>query len=103
MLIVMAIGGMIPVFLIALLVERLIFCRVFNTREYGISAAVAVGTIAAFVLYGFGNANGGPWNPVPNGFAYFFSGFGVGFLWLRAQARRAAGAEQDNDLERTFE
>lgn len=73
-------GGTILVFILSWLIDR------FSTREMGASVAVrAIGPTIfavgiAIVLYGFGNANGGPWNPGSGLIAYPIGGLIVSFL-----------------------
>jgi hypothetical protein len=98
----MLVGGLMIVFLMSVLLEWAIFKRVVDTAPVGITLSVVSAMIIAFILYGFGNADGGPWNPIPGGVAYIIAGVIVLPLRLLGYRRRAAAAANDEGLEETF-
>jgi len=102
MMIGMIVGGLIAVYFVASLLEWAIFKRVVNTAPVGITLSVATAVALAVVLYGFGNADGGPWNPLPGGVAYIVAGAIVWALKLLSYRRRAAAAQTDESLEEIF-
>ena len=99
----MTLGGMIAVYFVATLLEWAIFKRVVDTAPVGITLSVAAAVVLAVILYGFGNADGGPWNPLPGGISYVLGGAVVWALKLWSYRRRAAAAEAEGGLEEIFE
>lgn len=99
----MTIGGMIAVYFLASLLEWAIFKRVANAAPVGITLSVVAAVALAVVLYGFGNADGGPWNPLPGGVAYILAGGIVWALKLASYRRRASAAQAESGLEEIFE
>lgn len=100
-LIGMTVGGVLAVFLLSALLEWAIFKRVVDTAPVGIALSVGSAVVLAIILYGFGSADGGPWNPFPGGFAYVVAGLIVLPLRLWSYRRRAEKA--DDGLAETFE
>jgi hypothetical protein len=94
------VGATILVTLLSLFLEWAIFKRVLDSPAMGIPAATAAAVALAIILYGFGNADGGPWNPMPGGLAYLVSGFIVAGIRLVGYRRREATREGTAD---TFE
>ena len=66
------IGGIIAVYLLSKLVEWAVIKRVMDDAIKGGFVSVAIGYALAAILYGFGEANGGPW--IPNGFLLYMPG-----------------------------
>ena len=102
-LIAMVLGGMFAIYFLASLLEWAIFKRVVDTAPVGITLSIITAVALAIVLYGFGNADGGPWNPLPGGVAYIVAGGIVWALKLASYRRRAAAAESESGLEEIFE
>lgn len=102
-LIGMIVGGMIAIYFFASLLEWAIFKRVVDTAPVGITLSVAAAVALAVVLYGFGNADGGPWNPLPGGIAYIVGGGIVWALKMASYRRRAAAAHTESGLAEIFE
>lgn len=101
-LIAMVLGGLVAIYFFASLLEWAIFKRVVDTAPVGITLSVVAAVALAVVLYGFGNADGGPWNPLPGGVAYIVAGGIVWALKLASYRRRSATAQADNGLEEIF-
>lgn len=72
------IGGVLAIFLLDALFDWALFKRVIEPGPVRIAASVSASVVLAIVLYGFGNANGGPWNPGSGIIAYPFGGVVVG-------------------------
>jgi uncharacterized membrane protein len=70
--------------------EWAIFKRVCDSPSTGIPLSVISAVIVAVVLYGFGNANGGPWNPFPGGIAYVVAGVVVFAVQMAMYRKRRA-------------
>jgi hypothetical protein len=102
-LIGLTVGGMIAVYFVASLLEWAIFKRVVDTAPVGITLSVVAAVALAVVLYGFGNADGGPWNPLPGGVTYIVAGAIVWALKLWSYRRRAAVAQAEDGLGEIFE
>ena len=68
-IIIVGIGGVIPIILISLLVSRFAFKDFDNNKKVIYSTLVAY--LIALIISGYGNANGGPFNPFF--FEYLFS------------------------------
>lgn len=99
----MTLGGMIAVYFIATLLEWAIFKRVVDTAPVGITLSVASAVALAVALYGFGNADGGQWNPLPGGIAYILAGGIVWALKLWSYRRRAEATRAETGIEEVFE
>ena len=99
----MALGGMIPVYLLSKLFEWAIFKRVVDLPELGKALSVGFAVMTAIAVYGFGNADGGPWNPFPGGISYIISGAIVLPLMLWFYHRREAAKGEDTGLGDVFE
>ena len=67
------VGGVIATFILGFLVDWLILKRLPISRSIGLILSAVVAVVVAIVLYGFGNADGGPWNP---GYGYLTYGLG---------------------------
>tara|TARA_B100000700_G_C14457599_1_gene584596 strand:+ start:153 stop:428 length:276 start_codon:yes stop_codon:yes gene_type:complete len=68
-IIFIGIGGVIPIILISLLISRFAFKDLDNNKKVIYSTLVAY--LIALIISGFGNANGGPFDPLF--FEYLFS------------------------------
>lgn len=68
------VGGILAVFLLSALLDWAVFKRVVDTPRVGTTLSVVAAVVFGFILYGFGNADGGPWNPLPGGLSYVFGG-----------------------------
>ena len=99
----MTLGGMIGVYFIASLLEWALFKRVVDTAPVGITLSVVAAVALAIVVYGFGNADGGPWNPLPGGIAYVVGGAVVWALKLWSYRRRAEASRAQSGLGEIFE
>ena len=100
----MAVGGTIPVYLISKFLDWALFKRVMEMREIAIICSGVFAAAISVVLYGFGHADGGRWNPGWGTIAYFFSGVFVLTLRLRAYARKEERRNAaDPSLVETFE
>ena len=64
-----AIGGIVPIFLISLLIGRFVFKNKEIKKKIIYSTLISF--LIALVISGFGNANGGPFNPMI--FEYFIA------------------------------
>ena len=58
----MIIGGIIPIYLFSLFFGWLLFKKLDQTKKIVLSVSIAF--IVSVILSGFGNANGGPFNPM---------------------------------------
>ena len=82
------VGGIIITYLLGMLADWAIFKRTSMSRSVGIIASSVLAVLVAVVLYGFGNANGGPWNPGNGPIAYGLGGAISGVIrWWRANAK----------------
>lgn len=97
------VGGLLIVYLLSKLIEWLIISRIMNDAKAGLFVSVGLGVVGAVVLYGFGNADGGPWNPLPGGIAYVLAGPVVAILRLVAFNRWAARKAEEEALDEVFE
>jgi hypothetical protein len=81
------VGGCIIIYLLSWLVEWAIVQRVMDSPKAGVLVSVGCATILAIVLAGFGNADGGPFNPGEFAVPYLIAGVAVGavrfLLWSR--------------------
>lgn len=68
------VGGVILMLLLTMLFEWLIGRRVTDTPAHGIPVGAMIAYAVAVILAGFGNANGGSWNP---GAAWLFYAIGA--------------------------
>ena len=76
------VGGVLGVYLLHALWEFVLFKRVFNDPVAGKLASVLFAYLTASLLYGFGSADGGPFNPL--GFVvYLLPALVVGVLAYR--------------------
>lgn len=101
-LIVMAVVGMVAIYLVASLLEWALFRRVVDSALVGMSLSVAAAVALAVLLYGFGIADDGAWNPLPAGVALAVAGGIVWALKLASHRRRAASAHSERDLGEIF-
>ena len=67
--IAVALGGIVPIFLISLLIGRFVFKNKEIKKKIIYSTLISF--LIALVISGFGNANGGPFNPMI--FEYFIA------------------------------
>ena len=76
------VGGIFGVLLLSALWEWVVFKRVMDDPVKGKALSVLAGYLTASILYGFGAANGGPFNP--SGFGFYLLGAAVvGFFFIR--------------------
>jgi hypothetical protein len=61
-IIIAALGGLIPVYLVSLLVGRIFFKNTEMKKKILYSTLISY--VVAIIISGFGNANGGPFNPM---------------------------------------
>jgi hypothetical protein len=94
-LIGLIIGGVIAIYLLSLLIEWALFKRILDDPRAGGLASTACAFVLAVILYGFGNANGGAWNPMPGAIAYLVGAVIVAILRLIALRGRQAASEED--------
>jgi hypothetical protein len=74
------VGGIIITYLIGTLLNWAIFKRTsLSTRSAAVASAAAA-IVIAIVAYGFGNADGGPWNPGNGPIAYGIGGLVSGAI-----------------------
>ena len=59
---IVALGGIVPIFLISLLIGRFVFKNKEIKKKVIYSTLIAY--LIALLISGFGNANGGPFNPM---------------------------------------
>lgn len=91
-------GGTFLVFVLHAVWEYVLFKRVLDDPLLGKTASVVAAYLTASVLYGFGSANGGPFNPAGFG-SYLFGAVIVGLfaVWrgmkLRDQIANRESAE----------
>ena len=83
----MALGGMIPVYLISKLLDWGVFRRFIGMQEVAIVASVVFAVMLSVGLYGFVRTIGGAWNPGWGTIAYLISGVIVLVLRLRRLIR----------------
>lgn len=90
------IGGLFGTLVIMYLMGRLFMWLLKRMGERPLRVFLAYGLAAAagFVSYGSGNANGGPWNPMPLGPLYILAAAIWGVVELLAQKGRAAKREE---------
>jgi heme A synthase len=95
-------GGVIIIYLLSLLIEWALMKRILESPAQGIPASVAAAVVLAVILYGFGNANDGSWNPLPGGLGYVAGGV---IVWLARMVawRRRESRNSGDDLAETFE
>lgn len=86
------VGGAIIIYLLSALIEWAVVKRVVDVPAAAITACTVLAMVLAIVLYGFGNADGGPWNPLPGGLAYVIAGAFVCFGRIALRRRKEAGA-----------
>jgi hypothetical protein len=101
-LIGMLIAGILVVHLVSSFLEWAVFRRVVKSAPVGIPLSIAAAAALGFLLSGFVNAGGGPWNPLPGGVFYLVAGAIVWALKLPSYRRRAEAAQADEALEETF-
>lgn len=94
-------GGVLIIYLMSVLLEWAFFKRIVDIPELGKALSVAFAVIAAVIIAGFGNADGGPWNPGSSLYGYVIGGAIVLALRLWAYRRRAERSEEG--LAQTFE
>jgi hypothetical protein len=68
------VGGLIIIYLLSVFVEWALVKRILDTPTVGIVVSTLAATVLAIILYGFGNADGGPWTPMPGAMIYIVSG-----------------------------
>jgi hypothetical protein len=101
-LIGMLIAGILVVHLFSSLLEWAVFRRMVKSAPVGIPLSIAAAVALGFILSGFVNAGGGPWNPLPGGVFYIGVGAIVWALKRPAYRRRAEAARAHDSLEETF-
>jgi hypothetical protein len=94
------IGGVLAIFVLYALLEWAVFKRVMDDPVKGKAVSVIGAYVLAVALYGFGAADGGPWNPA--GFVIYLPGLLiVGFFAIRRGTK--IRDEADPHLKETFE
>ena len=89
------IGGLVPVFLLSLLFSRFLFRNLETNNK--IIYSVIVSFIVTTIISGFGNMNGGSFNPMI--FEYFFSSLLVLSLRLiYASLRKPKNKIENKDI-----
>lgn len=102
-LIGLLVGGVLIVYIISALIERFVVSQIMDDPAAGMVVSTVLAVIVAIVFYGFGNANGGPWNPLPGAFAYITAGVILAILRLIGLRRKAAREAEEADLDQIFE
>ena len=74
------VGGIIITYLLGSLLNWAFFQRMSMSKQAAVVASAVAATVFAIVLYGFGNANGGPWNPGNGPIAYGLGGLVSGAI-----------------------
>lgn len=82
-----AVGGILAIYLLSLLVEWALIKRVMDDSVVGCWVSVGVAYALAVLIYGFGNADGGPWNPGRGFYVYAIGAVVVGVLRSRRRLR----------------
>lgn len=96
------VGALLIMGLLTILFERLVGRRVANSPMTGIPISAAIAFVVATILYGFGNANGGPWNPFgPALLLYALAGAVVSALMMIGARKR--GERQGEEIRERFE
>ena len=89
------IGGLVPVFLLSLLFSRFLFRKLETNNK--IIYSVIVSFIVTTIISGFGNMNGGSFNPMI--LEYFFSSLIVLSLRLKyASLRKPKNKIENKDI-----
>jgi hypothetical protein len=101
LLIGMLIGSIIAVYLLSALIEWAFIKRVMDDQTIGGLSSTAIAVVVAIIIYGFGNANGGSWNPLPGGIFYIIGGCIVAVI--RRWRLRDRPLENEDELRDTFE
>ena len=102
-LIGMIVGATLAIYLLASLLEWALFKRIVDSPELGKGLSVGCAVVMAIILYGFGNANGGPWDPLPGGIAYVVGGAIAFSVMLWQHNRREEALEEQAAMPDTFE
>lgn len=91
----MLVGGTLGVFILYVIWEWALFMRIFDDPMRGKLVSVAAAYFSAVVIYGFGAANGGPWNP--GGVIIYLPGALIIFVyaWRRATKLREKSVEAE--------
>ncbi|MBS3927659.1 MAG: hypothetical protein KGZ65_03590 [Sphingomonadales bacterium] len=91
----MLVGGTFGVFILYAIWEWALFMRIFDDPMRGKLASVAAAYLSAVIIYGFGSANGGPWNP--GGILIYLPGALIVFVytWRRATKLRENSLEAE--------
>ncbi|PLK25563.1 hypothetical protein [Novosphingobium sp. TH158] len=88
------VGGILAVYILQLIWEKLVFMRLANDPMKGKLFSTVAGYLTAVVLFGFGSADGGAWRP--DGALIYLPGLliiGV-FAWRRAKVLREEASKQ---------
>jgi hypothetical protein len=87
------VGGAFGVFILYSIWEWALFMRIFDDPMQGKLASVAAAYVSAAVLYGFGSADGGPFNL--NGFLFYLPGamMVAVYAWRRANKLKETSKE----------
>ncbi len=95
------IGGVVGVFILYAVWEFLLFKRVFDDPMKGKMASVIAAYLSASILYGFGSANGGPFNQ--GGFlVYSLGAFVVAIIAYRRANKIREGTVDGADIGEAF-
>jgi hypothetical protein len=84
------VGGCILIFLLSALIEWAAIKRMTNDAKLGVFVSVAAATAVAIVLAGFGNADGGPYNPGEMAVPSLISGAIVAAIRFLLRARQVS-------------
>lgn len=76
------VGGILPIFILYMIVDKFVCQRTFDDPVRGKIIAVASAYVLAIIIYGFGSANGGPWRP-DGVVVYLLGAVVVGFFAIR--------------------
>lgn len=89
------IGGIVGVYILQLIWEKLVFMRLADDPLKGKMGSTIAAYISAVTISGFGIANGGPWSPV--GFITYLPGLLVvgAYSWNRGSKLRNAMLEAE--------
>ena len=90
----MIFGAFIATFVLGMLFNWAIYKRLKLSAQAAVVLSSLTAIIAAIVLYGFGNADGGPWNPGDGVASYTIGGLLSGAARL-FMARREQASDAD--------
>jgi hypothetical protein len=82
-------GAIIAIMFLSWLLDWGIFRRAIDGENMRIAVATMAAVVVAVILYGFGNADGGPWDPGAGVITYPIGGVVVAGLRYWGARRRA--------------